>query len=209
MSEVVGMLERIGARSPFFRVSTGPADDTWRPTAELRDPATRDALVAITAERMGTDETRVAASTFFFGYVARLWSVALGSVVDSGRCVRLDREHVLWRDDAGLQLHIVEPQFGGEAAIEVLDEQVEPLVGAWSEVAASGLLWGNAASALIGAAQMIGAEARPRVDALLTDPRLAEALDPETGRRRSCCLYYRVPPGGVCGDCFFLTPPTS
>ncbi|WAL45607.1 MULTISPECIES: (2Fe-2S)-binding protein [Rhodococcus] len=209
MSEVVGMLERIGAWSPYFRVGTGPVDDTWHPTSDLRDPAVRDALVATTAARMATDEMRVAASTFFFGYVARLWSVAIGSVVDSGRCVRLDPEQLLWRDDAGLQLHIVEPEFGGEVAVEVLDAQVEPLVDAWSEVAASGLLWGNTASALVGTAQMIGSDARPHIDALLNDRRLADTVDPTTGRRRSCCLYYRTPTGGLCGDCFFLTPPTS
>lgn len=28
-------------------------------------------------------------------------------------------------------------------------------------------------------------------------------------RRRSCCLYYRVPGGGVCGDCCFIRPPRS
>lgn len=28
-------------------------------------------------------------------------------------------------------------------------------------------------------------------------------------RRRSCCLYYRVPGGGVCGDCCFTRPPRS
>ncbi|KSZ60789.1 hypothetical protein Z045_02955 [Rhodococcus pyridinivorans KG-16] len=209
MSEVAGMLERIGAWGPYFRMSTGPVDDTWRPTSDLRDPAVRDALVATTAARMGTDEMRVAASTFFFGYVARLWSVAVGSVVDSGRCVRLDPEQLLWRDDAGLQLHIVDPEFGGEAAVEVLDVQVEPLVDAWSGVVASGLLWGNTVSALVGTAQMIGSDARPHVDALLSDPRLADALDPTTGRRRSCCLYYRTLTGGLCGDCFLLTPPTS
>ncbi|MGU3584983.1 (2Fe-2S)-binding protein [Rhodococcus sp. C26F] len=209
MSEVVGMLERIAAWSPYFRVGTGPVDDTWRPTSDLRDPAVRDALVATTAARMGTDEMRVAASTFFFGYVARLWSVAVGSVVDSGRCVRLDPEHLLWRDNAGLQLHIVDPEFGGEAAVEVLDVQVEPLVDAWSGVVAFGLLWGNTASALVGTAQMIGTDAQPHVDVLLSDPRLADALDPKTGRRRSCCLYYRMPTGGLCGDCFFITPPTS
>ncbi|MZE70246.1 (2Fe-2S)-binding protein, partial [Streptomyces sp. SID5789] len=26
-------------------------------------------------------------------------------------------------------------------------------------------------------------------------------------RRRSCCLYYRVPGAGVCGDCCFPRPP--
>ncbi|MGW0334914.1 (2Fe-2S)-binding protein, partial [Streptomyces sp. NPDC003011] len=28
-------------------------------------------------------------------------------------------------------------------------------------------------------------------------------------RRRSCCLYYRVPGGGVCGDCCFPRDPRS
>ena len=28
-----------------------------------------------------------------------------------------------------------------------------------------------------------------------------------TFRRRSCCLYYRVPGGGLCGDCCLDRPP--
>ncbi|WP_424190635.1 (2Fe-2S)-binding protein [Actinokineospora sp. G85] len=31
-------------------------------------------------------------------------------------------------------------------------------------------------------------------------PELAAALGAE-GKRRSCCLYYRSPVGGVCADC--------
>lgn len=209
MSDAVEVLERIAVWSPYFRVGTGPIDDAWRATFELRDPATRDDLVAAMAVRMGTDEPRVAASTLFFGYVARLWSVAVGSVTDSGRCVRLDPEQVLWRDDAGLSLHIVAPQFGDDAAVEVLDRQVEPLVDAWRDVVAPGLMWGNATSALIGAGRVIGPAARPLVDALLADARLVPTIDRSTGRRRSCCLYYRTPSGGVCGDCVFPAPPGS
>ncbi|WP_455750299.1 (2Fe-2S)-binding protein [Rhodococcus pyridinivorans] len=207
MSDAIGVLERIAVWSPYFRVSTGPADDRWRPTADLADPATRDALVVDTAARMDTDEPRVAASTLFFGYVARVWSVAIGSVVDSGRCIRLDPEQLLWRNDAGLHLHITEPGFGDDIVTEVLDRQIEPLVHAWRDVVAAGLLWGNAASALIGAGRVIGSDAQPLVDDLLSDPRLADTVDPATGRRRSCCLYYRTPTGGVCGDCVFPTPP--
>ncbi|MEY7980314.1 (2Fe-2S)-binding protein, partial [Streptomyces pilosus] len=46
---------------------------------------------------------------------------------------------------------------------------------------------------------------------LLTDPSLAGAgtLTGTAFRRRSCCLYYRVPGGGVCGDCCFVRPPRS
>jgi ferric iron reductase protein FhuF len=28
-----------------------------------------------------------------------------------------------------------------------------------------------------------------------------------TFRRQSCCLYYRLPGGGLCGDCCFQRPP--
>jgi len=209
VSEAATVLGRITRWSPYFRVGTGLADDTWQPTSALRDPHVRDALVADLATRMGTDEPRVAASTLFFGYVARLWSVGLGSVVDSGRCIQLDPNHLLWRDNAGLQLHLTTPEFGDDLATEVLDRQIEPLVHTWRDVAATGLLWGNTASALIGAGRVIGPAAQPLIDTLLSDPRLTDTIDPDTGRRRSCCLYYRTPTGGVCGDCVFPTPPMS
>ncbi|MEU1022927.1 (2Fe-2S)-binding protein, partial [Streptomyces sp. NPDC005904] len=40
------------------------------------------------------------------------------------------------------------------------------------------------------------------------DLRTTGTLDPAAFRRRSCCLYYRCPGGGVCGDCCFERPPT-
>jgi hypothetical protein len=83
------------------------------------------------------------------------------------------------------------------------------------------VLLGNVASALAGAAGMI-AEAAPEhaaraagvVDRLLELPPLAGAgtlVRPEPGVarwflvRHNCCLYYRIPGGGTCGDCV-LTP---
>ena len=76
------------------------------------------------------------------------------------------------------------------------------------------VLWGNAASAVHGAARMIGA-ARPDAAGRALD--LAGLLlerGPLRGtgsrtpagafRRRSCCLIYRAAPGGsgaLCGDC--------
>jgi len=79
---------------------------------------------------------------------------------------------------------------------------------------ASGLLWGNAASALVGAVRQLGphgagARARALAAELLAHPLLEGALDPRTLRRRSCCLYYRLPGGGVCGDCCFTRAPRS
>ncbi|MFC4565456.1 (2Fe-2S)-binding protein [Nocardiopsis mangrovi] len=75
------------------------------------------------------------------------------------------------------------------------------------------LLWGNAASALAGAVRSL-AEARPALAAdaraltaeLLARPPLAGlgSVGPAPGHRftrTTCCLYYRLPSGGVCGDC--------
>jgi hypothetical protein len=79
------------------------------------------------------------------------------------------------------------------------------------------VLSSNVASAVASARRLLGA-ARPDVavrataaaERILSDPALTSAvrlLPPEppdlrwTFRRRSCCLYYRVPGGGICGDC--------
>ncbi|WP_420749667.1 (2Fe-2S)-binding protein [Rhodococcus sp. O3] len=202
-------LDRLATHGSYFTVGAGPVPTgTWQPTATLREPAARDDLVASTAELMGVTETRVAASTVFFGYAARLWSVAVGSVAVAGRCVSLGDEELLWCNESGsIRLHIRQPRFGGPAESEVLDGQLVPLIDAWCDIVAPGLLWGNVASALRGAGGVLGASADAVTAALLRDARLSAALDPVSGRRRSCCLFYRTPSGGVCGDCPFPTAP--
>jgi hypothetical protein len=91
------------------------------------------------------------------------------------------------------------------------------------------LLWGNVASGVAGAARGIGI-AEPRLaavairlaDAQLRHGELAGTADlpsisldsPAASstslstswqiRRRSCCLFYRVPGAGTCGDCVLL-----
>jgi ferric iron reductase protein FhuF len=83
------------------------------------------------------------------------------------------------------------------------------------------VLHGNVASALAGASGMIAgvapqhaARAAAVVDRMLRLPPLAGSgtlvrPDPERERwflvRHNCCLYYRIPGGGTCGDCV-LTP---
>jgi ferric iron reductase protein FhuF len=80
-------------------------------------------------------------------------------------------------------------------------------------------LWGNAGSALAGTVRMldrwsraggrtdVAERARVLAAGLFAQPGLSRTLDPATGRRRSCCLYYRLPAGGLCGDCCFDRPP--
>jgi hypothetical protein len=87
---------------------------------------------------------------------------------------------------------------------------------------AAGLLWGNVASGLLGALAVLARDGAAPVhrcaalaSALLADGPLAgtgEARrdgDRLVFRRRSCCLYYRLPGGGYCGDCCFEPRPAG
>jgi hypothetical protein len=137
-----------------------------------------------------------------------------------------------------LWLAEVRPRPGDAATVAemVLHGHLEPLAAALRarHPVAPGLLWGNAASALAAAARRLEQWARrhdrPEAAArtgdltgrLLAHPLLAgtftgaaDRTGAATGtsatgfRRRSCCLYYRVPGGGVCGDCCFTRAPRS
>lgn len=202
MSGAEAVIDRLSSHGPYFTLGTGPTErDDWRPASVLLEPGGLDDVVDQTGRRLGVHEERVAASTFFFGYTARLWSLGLGSALD-GACLRLDPASLLWRSDQGtIHLHCVEPAFGGTLSHEVLHAHLVPLVEALSLRVAPGLLWGNAASALRGAARVLRADDTPQVTHLMRDPLLRGRLDHDTGRRRSCCLFYRTPTGGLCGDC--------
>ncbi len=132
-----------------------------------------------------------------------------------------------------LWLAEVRPLPGDAASLAavVLHGHLEPLSAALRtrHRVAPALLRGNAASALAAAAREITRRARPDAAARATpwpatssptllayagpSPTPIPALKHRTGtlpfRRRSCCLYYRVPGGGVCGDCCFVRPPCS
>ncbi|MBQ1094467.1 (2Fe-2S)-binding protein [Streptomyces sp. B93] len=183
------------------------------------------------ARALSAPEERIAASVAQLGLAARLWSVALGSAAVYGRIPDLGPRLLGWDPDASapddLWLTEVRPLPGDAATVAaaVLDAHLEPLAAAVRSRhrVAAGLLWGNAASALTGAARRLDrwarAEGRPDVAArsgaltrrLLTDPRLAGTgtLTGTAFRRRSCCLYYRLPGGGLCGDCCFTRAPAA
>ncbi|MEV5433487.1 (2Fe-2S)-binding protein [Streptomyces sp. NPDC052701] len=183
------------------------------------------------ATALGTREARVAASVAHLGLAARLWSVALGCAALHGRVPDLDARLLRWDPDGSapddLWLSAFRPLPGDAATVArtVLHGHLEPLAAALRarHRLAPGLLRGNAASALAGAAGQLErwARAHGRTDAaararsltaeLLSHP-LLEGAGTLTGtafRRRSCCLYYRVPGAGVCGDCCFPRPPRS
>ena len=187
--------------------------------------------VHVVAERLQAPELRIAASIAQQALAARLWSVALGCAALYGRIPDLDPRLLHWDADRSapddLWLAEVRPLPGDARALAdtVLHAHLEPLNAALvaRHRIATGLLWGNAASALAGAARELDRWARAcgRRDVstrarALTAELLAHPLLAGTGtftgssfRRRSCCLYYRIPGGGVCGDCCFTQPPGS
>lgn len=125
---------------------------------------------------------------------------------------------------AGTAVRAGSPGPLGEAGLAdgVADVLVEPHLAALVQVtreveSVSGrVLRGNVASAAAAAGALV-ARARPEaaraasviVSRLLETSLLADAGHFEAGwsfRRRSCCLYYRIPGGGTCGDCVLAQP---
>ncbi|MDK1342485.1 (2Fe-2S)-binding protein [Streptomyces sp. 378] len=183
------------------------------------------------ATSLRVPESRVAASVTHQGLAARLWSVALGCAALYGGVPDLDARLLHWDADGSapddLWLSGVRPLPGDAPTVAdvVLHGHLVPLAAALRahHRLAPGLLRGNAASALAGAAREldrwarrhdrtdVAVRARSLTEELLAHPLLAGAgtLTGSAFRRRSCCLYYRVPGGGVCGDCCFTRPPRS
>lgn len=223
----------------YFSLRTGEAAAGPLPTlaqayaAQSPDVAGNPLIFRVhkVANALRVPELRVAASVAHLGLAARLWSVALGCAALYRRVPDLDPRLLHWDADAAapddLWLPDVRPLPGDAATLgeTVLHGHLAPLAtGLRAHYRlAPGLLRGNAASALAGAAREFdrwarrhgrtGAAARARSLAgeLLAHPLLdgAGTLTGTAFRRRSCCLYYRVPGGGVCGDCCFPRPPRS
>lgn len=207
MSDMAAALRRVREAVPYYGLRIG--DGAGHPASDLRRPDVIAGLIDEMSRRIGTHEPRVAISTVFLGYASRLWCVAIGTALFAGRSIDLGPESLGWSSvDGTLTLHCRTPRPGGTPAAEVADGQLAPLVEAWSPWIAPGALWGNAASAVRGAGLVLGPSATPLVEEALAHPELADRLEPRTGRRRSCCLFYRSRSGSYCGDCA-LTSPTA
>ncbi|MGW4028790.1 (2Fe-2S)-binding protein [Streptomyces sp. NPDC004838] len=215
---VAAALEEVAAFGTFFTVRLGGPDDGWHPVEDAYAAGCTD-LITATCDRYGTGELRVGASIVQLGHAARLWSPVLACAVvhgivpdlgglrraDSGPALRLPASPTGWYADG--------PPSLTDALYEVVVvRRLDALAAGLRVKVAPRLLAGNAASALAEAARGVLA-VRPDlreklheiVGGLLETGRLAESGS-VTGadlhfRRRSCCLYYRVPAGEKCGDC--------
>jgi ferric iron reductase protein FhuF len=205
------------------------ADPSWRPVAELEaeGPALR-ARITHVRDVLGSDE-RVAASIAFQGIAGVIVSPPYAAAVLHGVVPALGPDVLHWRPAAGGPLPLwadeptAAPAESAEAAAAALGElyaqHLPALVAAVQSVVpvAGKVLWGNVASVVAGAKRMLvvgrpdAATRAADVAARLLDTapltgtgdRLTPT-DPDrrwTFRRRSCCLFYRVPGGGYCGDC--------
>ncbi|MDF5752788.1 (2Fe-2S)-binding protein [Spongiactinospora sp. TRM90649] len=212
-------MAEVAEYGPFFVLQIGGDDAGWHSVRYDYERGFTD-LVEATAAKYGTDELRVGASIAQLGHAARLWSPALGAVLGHGVLPDLS---ALDRADDGprLRLKTLSGRRVGteEEAADLLYETVvrghlEPLAAGLRVRVASGLLYGNAASALAEAGRSVVA-ARPDLTAparrllttLLGRGGLAGkgVLAPDlTFRRTTCCLYYRVPDGTKCADCALL-----
>jgi hypothetical protein len=231
-------LADVAALGPFFAVSdrtgqaTGPGAPRWRPCRDLyTDPSVLEARIRVVAGAVGTTGTRVAASIAFQGLAARLVSPVLAVAAVHRLVPPWSPDGLRWRavasgpwplaPSAGPPRHAGESGLVAAVAATLVGPHLAALVGATRAVASVSdrVLWGNAASALVGATAIV-VRARPasaRTASVVLRGLLATGPLAGTGgfgprgsfRRRSCCLYYRVPGGGICGDCVLAAPGRS
>jgi hypothetical protein len=209
--------DQLPALGPFFAVQRATGPGLWRPLRDLLDPAALDERVtsvrtALARLAGGDVEHRVAASTLSLGLFARLISPVLGSGALGVDLPRPSLDGTWWHPvDAGpWPLALTGPSVTPDPAA-VLTDVVRPLADALAaqHSLSMQILWGNAASAVFGAVAMIRStrpDLFPRVrgiaHTLLSGP-LAGTGELRGRRfvRATCCLYYRIPGGGYCGDC--------
>lgn len=215
----VDLLATLG---PFFQVDSVVEGEDWRPLQDLiSGPALGERVAHVTAvlgRLAGAEvEPRVAASTLSLGLFARVLSPVLGAAALGILLPRPTLDDTFWKPvAAGPWALALTGAVTTSDLTPVIAEVVEPLVETVADQYALSrqVLWGNAASALFGGARMLGV-ARPELAAraeaeaavLLAGPLAGTGGLDDGFVRSSCCLYYRIPGGGYCGDCVLAHPP--
>ncbi|GAB3482629.1 (2Fe-2S)-binding protein [Nocardiopsis coralliicola] len=208
-----------------------PVEALWsRAELVPRIAATRRAFAERAGVGVARVEPRVAASVLFQSVAARLLSPAVataalhGAVPDPAALRWADPAggplQLLVAGGPGDVAHGRGPRAVGAAVARFyVAGLLAPASTAFRAAApvSPTVLRGNAASSVAAAAEMV-ARQRPEAAgaaeavarAVLADADLADAIDwhaplsaspPTPYQRRSCCLYYRLPGMGTCGDC--------
>ena len=211
------LAEAAGA-GPFFTMSVGDDGRDWVPASVLYSAGLGE-LIDATAASLGVTEARVAAATVHLGYAARLWSPVLHCALR--HAVVPDLTGLRAGTAPSLRLNLAQPRGwraagpASQAALAyrtVVRGHLKPLRARLPVKVAAGLLHGNAASAMTTSLRLVAAahpELGPRARELalaLLSTGVLRGTGELTGpglefRRRSCCLFYRVPGGGTCADC--------
>jgi ferric iron reductase protein FhuF len=223
-------LRRAGLRNPMLGFDTPglaadlPADGLCTTAPEGADAAAR--LIGTVGAWAGTSERRVAASLVVMGYAARLVGPTVAVMLRDG--IMLDARprqvRYRYRTELGFRLGVPDARAcGGKPDAlyvrwcrDIVDDHLAGLIGAVRAAApvAVGLLWGNVASVLGGALHALTRDGdvplatghSAGLELLGYGPlRGTGELTIHEGQlrfvRRSCCLYYRLDGGGMCGDC--------
>ncbi|NOQ57801.1 (2Fe-2S)-binding protein [Mycolicibacterium fortuitum] len=211
-------LREITSAGGFFGMVIGGDPAGWVAVERCYDAGCAD-LVATTTAGYGTTDLRIGASLVQFGHASRLWSPLLACALRYGVLPDLTE---LQRRSTSTELRLpaavgmpVNGPLPQQLYRAVITDHLEPLAAGLRVKMAPRLLYGNAAAALVAAAHEL-ARIRPELRddivevtrTLLTTAELAGTGDLTglTFRRRSCCLYYRVPGGSNCGDCALTRP---
>ena len=188
-----------------------------------RVAAARAMLAERSRVEVGEIEERATASIVFLGLAARLVSPAFACAVLADRVPDLQLDALWWKPTAGGPWPMARSDVAGSEAAGSLAEDLDarilrpivaPVLESFGRTFALSpqVLWGNVASSLGGALTMLRAARPDRADVatqlmgqLLEHGTLAgtgdlDAIGPSFVRR-SCCLFYRVPGAGICGDC--------
>jgi iron complex transport system ATP-binding protein len=222
-------LADIGEINEYFALGTGPVSVGLLPVQQLySDCELLEGIVERVSTRIGATERRVAVSTFFLGFAARLWSIGVGAVIGHRLLPDLGTPELSFVETGGhITLHVARPLAWQGDDLEpmladlILDGHLTPLATALNRLGpiSPKLLRGNAASALLGAANVFDRHrragspdaARRLAERLCADQRLSGAIHfGAVGyRRASCCLYYRTRNSGLCGDCALTEIPVA
>lgn len=215
--DVRAALDSVAEAGPFFRIVTDP-DASWRPYAELLDePGLRTRVELVRSYLAGRAEClieeldlRPVASINFLGTVARLVSAPFATSVRHDFVPALTPETLFWKPGPLGAVEFATTADDTGSFQQLLESVVAPFAERVQDVfrLSPQVLLGNVASALAGAATVLADARGPDVvRALLASGWLAGTGEWKGGaafRRTNCCLFYRMPGAGTCGDCVLV-----